>query len=113
MSFNGLFAALLVENRIKNTLVDEDFHPELRDLGIQYVGWLRKDAKDAGVAAATSFIIWSTMFTMVRSDYAVRIQAVAAGVMGLALLFPAFRADKQRRQIDKIISQLQKSGQQS
>ena len=58
LSLHGLFAFLLVHNRIINTIVDVDFDDSLRDLATELLSWLIRDRWGAFFMFVGSLVVW-------------------------------------------------------
>lgn len=55
---HAFLASLLVHNRIKMTNIERDFSEHLRDLGREYVEWLRRDRIQAYLIGVVSLLFW-------------------------------------------------------
>ena len=110
LGLHSLLAVLLIQNRLKNTILEEDFSPNLFPLGLELVKWLRKDQIGAGIATVSSLIIWLAMITVgwpyLGPPYADLTHTVLAGLAGILLLLPILSADHQRHYVDKFVSTL-------
>lgn len=102
-----LGAVGLVANRLRNTKVEEDFHPDLWPLAKEYLKWMRANLKGASFGCVLSLGLWLLIEwipwaneTVMRHDVC---YSIAAALSGLGLLKPILDAEKERRQIVEFV----------
>jgi hypothetical protein len=114
LALHSLLGFCLVRNRLKNITIVEDFSPALRDLGGEFVQWLKKDMLGASIATGVSFGLWLAMTLLVWPYFKELPSNVVHTVLALAaalfLIKPITEADRQRKRTDTFVSGLLKQG---
>lgn len=108
LSLHSLLAVFLITNRIKKTIIKEDFKPSLQDkLATECVMWMKADWIGALSVSIASIIIWFILnwFVFNKMDwfYPEIIQTILAITISGFLCVPIVNADKQRYRIEELI----------
>lgn len=99
-------AVFLIINRLRNSVLAEDFDDNTRPVGALMEKWLRRDRLGAGAFAVAALLIWIVLFFVAPKDRAPQIQMWSALAIGIGLIKPVMDAARERREIDKAISAL-------
>jgi hypothetical protein len=106
LSAHAFCGFLITSNRLGQTDVGSDFHPDLHELGKEYERWVRSDQRGALAMSVLFAALWAGMRWVVlpRWQWTVTAQAII-GIAAFAMLCKvAWAAANQRRRIDEFVT---------
>jgi hypothetical protein len=110
LGIHSLGAVFLVHNRLSLTDPLRDFEGSLKSLAEDYMKWMRSDRKGACLAASAAFVVWYLVRwvffpTLQPRCFGIVQSTLAFGFLGI-LWMVAWRADKQRQELDERVTAL-------
>jgi hypothetical protein len=109
LGIHALFAVFLTHNRLNNSVIDEDFNDDLRDLGLLMEKWIREDRIGASCVAGGALAFWVIVRWIVTPLAGIGWGAIVQSILAVpaiaVLIVVICKANKERMTIDKVISE--------